>query len=110
MKEKRYTLDFGKIDYWGRGRKVNRVTVDITFRFKVNDDNGRIETELAIVGNIWNASETDIVCGGQIIDELRPILRRKGLARVSEIWDTWHLKYISDDLIEELMEIIKVQS
>lgn len=104
MLEKTFILDLGKIDYWGRGRKVNRVTVEITFRFKFAPS---VRAKIFIVGYIWNGRETDTVESGQIVDSIRPMLREKGLEILGTIWDDWHLKYLPIELCKELVDIIQ---
>ena len=50
------TFNFGKIDYYGRGRKVNSVEVKVEL-----SDKGVFTAS----ANIWNSKHTDCVCGGQ---------------------------------------------
>lgn len=54
------TLDLGKIDYYGRGKKTNRAEVEIGFRFLKGND----ECYFTITGQIWNARKTDMLRGG----------------------------------------------
>lgn len=95
----KWTLDLGKADANGRGRKSNRVTVDVELRHKTNTvapyldvdlNECREYTELSISGNIWNAAGTDIISGGQCsIGELFP--GNATVQRLVEIWGRYHL-------------------
>lgn len=58
------TFDFGKIDWYGRGRKTNAVTVDIELK-----DSGKGPV-FSACADVWNIKRTDIVAGGQCLDEL----------------------------------------
>ena len=62
--EKRRTISFGKISYYkSKGRKINEVAIDVSIR----DWNGY--NELAICGSVWNHIHSDIICGGQCLDD-----------------------------------------
>lgn len=84
------TYNFGKIDYNRTGKKRNAVTLELTL--KIEGDK-RIFTAS---GNIWNNIQTDILCGGQCIDDIykeyasqlqNPSLYKK----IMELWEKWHL-------------------
>lgn len=100
-KTRKWTLDLGKVDYSGRGRKANRVTLDVTLRHKVNDTapyldvdlkNCRAYVELSIMGSIMNAAGSDATSCGQIVDEIgRLFPERLTVQRLVEIWRQWHL-------------------
>ncbi len=101
----RKTIDFGKYDFFGSGKKVNPCDVRIeirkcggneTFRYV----NGKKEftgektpeyVELSIVGNVWNRSHTDIKYGGQCLDEMAKIIKDPKFQKIYEIWKKWHL-------------------
>ena len=81
------TVRCGKADFFGTGRKVNEVDVDIELKEK---DEGMA---LSLVGSVWNARKTDIVVGGQCQDELAklPQFQEGGKYReLIELWK-WHL-------------------
>ena len=61
---KRFT--FGKIDFYGRGRKINAVEVDIEL-----SDKGVFTAS----GTIWNSKHTDCVCGGQCLDTIAKYIK-----------------------------------
>lgn len=56
---------FKKVDWYGKGRKINQpeITMSITY----NDDN---KPCLSICGEVWNSKHSDIICGGQCLDEM----------------------------------------
>lgn len=56
---------FKKIDWYGKGRKINQPEVTMTLKY---DEENR--PCLSICGNVWNSTHTDIVCGGQNLDEM----------------------------------------
>lgn len=77
-----YIIELGKIDYNGIGRKINAVTIEV----RLGDGN------LSICGSIWNSLHTDIVSGGQNIDEIASLFpHNERVQRVKEVWKRWHL-------------------
>ena len=76
------TLDLGKIDYNGTGRKVNKVEIEIEL------EDGR----LSICGDIWDSKQSDVYSGGQNIDEIASLFPHdKKVQRIKEVWERWHL-------------------
>lgn len=97
---RKWTLDLGKVDYSGRGRKVNRVTLDVELRHKVNTVAPYLDidlkpcteyTELSICGNVWNAAGSDIVTGGQCVDTIRQLFPTGPVRGLVDIWSLHHL-------------------
>ena len=83
MKKKKRTIDFGKIDFNKTGRKINLVEIEI----ELSTDNN-----LSICGNVWNNLKTDIVSGGQNLDELKPYFKYDLLFnKLHRIWKLYHL-------------------
>jgi hypothetical protein len=77
------TIQLGKVDYWGRGRKVN--AVEITARLS---DEGR----LSITGGIWNGRSTDYASCGQNLETILELFPNDPkVRRIVEIWRRWHL-------------------
>lgn len=101
------TIDFGKIDYEGRGRENCPVTVEIELRkrggektFTINPaTKERIYTgsetpiyyELSICGNIWNPRKTDIYCGGQCLDTIAEYIKTPLFQEIYKYWKLYHL-------------------
>lgn len=83
MKKKKRTIDFGKIDFNKTGRKINLVEIEI----ELSTDNN-----LSICGNVWNNLKTDIISGGQNLDELKPYFKHDPLFnKLHRIWKLYHL-------------------
>jgi len=83
MKMKKQIIDFGKIDFNKTGRKVNLVEIEI----ELSTDNN-----LSICGNVWNNLKTDIISGGQNLDELKPYFKYDQLFnKLYRIWKLYHL-------------------
>lgn len=79
-------LNFGNIAYDG-GKKVNAVTIEIELK-------GDEKPVLSICGNIYNSTGTDIVCGGQCLDDLLPYFKNN--AKFAEIYRLWKLYHLND--------------
>lgn len=105
------TFNFGKIAYANPNRKANLVTVTVELRkrggeptFTYNRATGEMVStgnhtpkyvELSICGDIWNARQTDCLCGGQCLDtiaEYRDQLREPELFdTIYDFWKRYHL-------------------
>lgn len=77
---------FNKIDYRGSGRKRNAVEVEINLR-----DTSLGETEFTACGYIWNSTHTDILAGGQILDELKQYINDSTFLEIYDLWKRYHL-------------------
>ena len=75
---------FGKIDYYGNGRKSNEVEIEMQLKDGV----------FTASGSIKNARGTDSISGGQNIDEIADMM--KGNKDVQEIRDLWHKYHLND--------------
>lgn len=84
----RKTFSFGKIDYEGKGIARNIVTVDM--EYKTDGDKKRF----SVSASVWNARRSDILCGGQCLDDIAPYM--EGNAVFSEILRLWHLYHLND--------------
>ena len=78
------TFDFGKIDGYDRGRKINAVTVDVELR-----DAGK-GPEFSACADVWNARRTDIVAGGQNLDEVAKYVRDPLFKKIRRLWRLHH--------------------
>ena len=76
------TFNFGKIDYYGRGRKINLVEVEV----KLSNDG--VFTASA---TIWNSKHTDCVCGGQCLDEVAKYVKSDKFKKIYRLWKQYHL-------------------
>ena len=98
----RKVYSFGKVAYKGK-RKINEVTLGIELR----DWNGY--PEFTAHAKVWNNIHTDIVAGGQMIDDLYnrfAVLRLSVLYKtIMQLWEKYHLHNISN-IPEEDKELI----
>lgn len=76
---------FGKIDFYGTGRRINQVEVEIELRES---------NVFSASGDVWNMHHTDIVCGGQCLDEIKNFI--KGNATFDSIYRLWKLYHLND--------------
>jgi len=82
----RKTIQLGKVDGYGNGRKSCAVDVEV----EISDRNGY--PELTIVGAVWNSTHTEIISGGQNDGEiLSYFLKSAKVQRIVEVWNRWHL-------------------
>ena len=91
----RKTLEFGKIDYNGTGRKINRVSVDIELKDKKEGP------ALSICGDIWNSKGTDIVCGGQCLDTISRYIKTDFFKKILRLWKMYHLNDMHAGTVEQ---------
>ena len=112
-------VSLGLVDATGNGVKNNLVTLDVDVEF-VNKDALTVELKringyykLSIVGNIWNASRTDVVSGGQCQDTIREFLpmkpggRDKAISQLLDLWDQYHRNDMRAGTRQQ-MEVIKL--
>ena len=85
MEKQRKVIDFGKIAFYGN-RKINKVTIEI--KLKETPEG----LELSISGNVWNNRESDIITGGQCLDDLLPYFENnKPYKEIYRLWKNYHL-------------------
>lgn len=83
----RRKFDFGKIDAYGRGRKANRVTVEVELR--ANRDGFPV---FSASGDVWNTKDTDIIMGGQMLDDVKHVPKNDPLFQeIKRLWKKHHL-------------------
>ena len=101
----RKVYSFGKVAYNGK-RKINEVTLEIELR----DWNGY--PEFTACAKVWNNIHTDIVAGGQMIDDLYnefAVLRLSVVYKtIMQLWEKYHLRNISNIPAEdkELVDLL----
>lgn len=78
-------FDFGCIDYEGRGKALNRVTVEM--EYKEDGDKKRF----SVSANVWNTRHTDIVTGGQCLDTIAPYIDSPLYSEILRLWELYHL-------------------
>ena len=77
-------LSLGKVDGYGNGRKVCEATFEWEFK------NGRFSAS----ANVWNNLKTDIIMGGQCLEEVYKMARgwnNPKAKQIIEVWREWHL-------------------
>lgn len=104
--EKEYNkiIEFGKIDYNGTGKKENLVTLELELGYKNNE--GFV---FSAMGNVWNKYETDILMGGQCVDDIfneyRNQLDNSELYfTILTLWEKYHLNDMHPDCIHQRAE------
>lgn len=80
------TFNFGKIDFYGTGRKINLVTITAELNEK---ENGK--PVFTASGEVWNNIKSDIVCGGQCLDILSKYVKNPLFKRINKLWNLYHL-------------------
>lgn len=84
------SISFGKIDYYGNGRRINEVEIELTLR---ESEDERRDVEFSACGGVWNSRMTDYQMCGQCLDIVssRVCENRKLWTELKEIWKKWHL-------------------
>ena len=97
------TFNFGKIDYYGRGRKINLVEV------KVELSDEKVFTASA---NIWNSKHTDCVCGGQCLDEVAKYVKSDKFKKIYRLWKQYHLNdmHAGTEKQEEALKAVEFEN
>lgn len=78
-------FNFGSIDFESRGIARNRVTVDM--EYKTEGDKKRF----SVSADVWNARNSDIVCGGQCLDTIAPYIDNPVFSEIFRLWKLYHL-------------------
>ena len=79
------TFNFGKVDYYGRGRRINKV--DVTVRLRDEDDGHVV---LSIDGGFWNGRGTDYVHCGQCLDTIAEFVHNPLFRKIHGWWKNFH--------------------
>lgn len=95
----RKTFYFGKIDWYGSGRKNCPAEVELRLS---ESDRGPC---FAASASVWNPGRTDIVCGGQCLDELTPFIREPEYQEIVRLWRAYHLNDMHAGTPEQEAEI-----
>ncbi len=92
------TINLGKIDANGRGRKSNAVDIEVEIKNRENATDWATQKklhnvpELIISGAIWNERHTDWQSGGQNSEEISKLFPNNAkVQRLVEIWEQYHL-------------------
>ena len=94
MNMKKYSkrITFGKVDFWGHGRRSNAAQVDLEYRLCAKHENGatRLYWEFSACGAIWNHIHTDHISGGQNLDAMNEFADIRNNATFREVYDLWN--------------------
>jgi hypothetical protein len=83
------TIGFGKIDWNGSGRKINELEIEM----RLEDADGDKPVFAASL-NVWNSRHTDILAGGQMLDDpeiLKAMFLNVEYKKVLGLWKRNHL-------------------
>lgn len=72
MKSYQKTINLGKIDYYQKGKKTNKVTIEMEIK-KIGK-----KSIFSCCGNIYNAKQTDFECCGQCYEEIEKNIDTNG--------------------------------
>lgn len=75
-------FNFGKIDFYGSGRRINPVEVEVRL-----SDKGVFTAS----ATIWNSRHTDCVCAGQCLDEVSKHITSEPFKKIYTLWKKHHL-------------------
>lgn len=95
----RKVFNFGKVDAYMNGKRNCLVTVDV--ELKVNREGRDVFTAS---GNVWNNLKTDIIQGGQCLDDLikfRELKNNKQLLLIHDLWKKYHLNDMNAGTVEQ---------
>lgn len=94
------TITFGKIAYQTK-RKINEVTVEMELR---ETEKG---PEFSASCDVWNSRHTDIIMGGQCLDDVQPYMNGNPLfGEIVKLWKKHHLNGLNPGTPEQ-MQFIK---
>lgn len=78
-------FNFGCIDFEGKGKATNRVTVNMEYK----EENGK--KIFSVSADVWNARHTDIITGGQCLDTIAPYINNPKYNEILRLWKLYHL-------------------
>lgn len=76
---------FEKIDYYGRGSRINAVDVEVELKEKPD---GLV---FSACGEIWDGNHSDVVSAGQNLDEIAKYIHNNRFSRIYAMWQKYHL-------------------
>lgn len=88
----RKIFKFDKVAYTSK-RRVNLPTIEMELTYKDNDTSKPI---LSICGELWNATHTNIVMGGQCLDNLNEFSSLKCNPLFKRLYRLWNLYHLND--------------
>lgn len=103
MESKVKTFKFKKIDWYNRGRRLNQPEVTMQLSY-----NGSNKPCLSISCSIWNNTHTDIVAGGQCLDDLyeyESLANDPIFNKLYYLWQNWHLNDCKNGTQAQLLAV-----
>lgn len=79
------TFNFGKIDFTGSGVADNPVYVKMEYK----DDGDK--KRFSVSAEVWNRRHSDILAGGQCLDEIAPYIKNPVFSEIFRLWKLYHL-------------------
>ena len=89
------TFNLGKIDYYGRGRKINPVTVEVALKEKDG------KPCFSASATVYNQTKTDILACGQCLDSIAKHTKNKQFMELYRLWKLYHLNDMHAGTIEQ---------
>ncbi len=94
--EKTAEISFGKFAYLNPYIKNNEFTVELSLTKRPKG------VEFSCSGDIWNSRHTDIIEGGQCLDEMLPYLKNDKLfIEIHSLWKQYHLNGLRAGTIKQ---------
>jgi hypothetical protein len=90
MQRIRKEFTFDKVAYTS-SRRVNQPVIEMELRGVDTD-----KPELSICGELWNATHTDIVMGGQCLDEMKKFKELRFNTLFKKLYKWWKLYHLND--------------
>lgn len=92
------TIDFGKIDFYSRGRKNNKVTVELCLYTRAEKN----QIVFSAIANVYNTKGTDVVYCGQCFDSIKDFFKNNILFnKIYGWWSNYHLNDMHSLTIEQ---------
>ena len=82
-------FEFGNVDWNGTGRKINKVTIAVNLRDTAKGP------DFSASGDVWNSKHTEIIYGGQCLDELDTVSTLHNNPLFSKIYRLWKLYHLN---------------
>lgn len=92
------TFTFPKVAYTS-SRRVNLPTIEVELRDADTD-----KPKLSICGELWNSTHTDIVMGGQCLDDLAKfdeLFCNSLFRKLHRLWSLWHLNDLHPGTVKQ---------
>lgn len=94
------TFKFRKIDFNGTGKKINLAEVEVSFD----------GIKFSASGSVWNSKQTDIISGGQNLDEMYKHLKRnKTFLIIYSLWKQYHLNDLTPGTPKQMAFLSTIQ-